>query len=356
MGSANPRTARRAGPRADRPSIRTAATGRGSSPPGAPRGANDVSTNSDERPDAAGLDWSSAEIGRYALKPGQRSEVRVDGAVGYSLRRSRRTRCWLGSPPRSKHGRRSSPRLRPADLREPSPLTGTMPPVARDWWAQASSLPAQLGSATENRSRPEDAPRSELPKRDLRRHLSATNVARIISARRPSTIAPTPGTCLTPSSCPVVVPARVARSRRAGSWRGSGRRRGAGPGVRRPRQLAQDDDLALETLEATDRLEPDDIGRLVGNLVGRQLERAAGVVDRPVPQELVPETPLTPDVALGRRPTGQDDDLPRSDPFVVDQPMELDPDGIDGCAPGAASMIRGGRPARVTAIGSDGPW
>lgn len=45
-----------------------------------------MSTNSDNRPDAAGLDWSSAEIGRYALKPGERSEVRVDGAIGYSLR------------------------------------------------------------------------------------------------------------------------------------------------------------------------------------------------------------------------------------------------------------------------------
>ena len=40
----------------------------------------------DERPDTSGLDWSKAEIGRYARKPGERTEIRIDGAVGYSLR------------------------------------------------------------------------------------------------------------------------------------------------------------------------------------------------------------------------------------------------------------------------------
>ena len=122
-------------------------------------------------------DWSGAEVGRYALKPGERSEVRVDGAVGYSLRLipsnkvlARFTSTLEAWP------EESSPRLRPAGLREPSPLTGTMPPVARDSWAPASSLSAQRESQQlGNRSRREDAPRSELPKRNsLGRHRLAT--------------------------------------------------------------------------------------------------------------------------------------------------------------------------------------
>ena len=45
-----------------------------------------MSTNSDSRPDTSHLDWRTAEVGRYALKSGERSEIRVDGAAGYSLR------------------------------------------------------------------------------------------------------------------------------------------------------------------------------------------------------------------------------------------------------------------------------
>jgi hypothetical protein len=40
----------------------------------------------DERPDTSQLDWSKAEVGRRARKPGERSEFFVDGAVAYQLR------------------------------------------------------------------------------------------------------------------------------------------------------------------------------------------------------------------------------------------------------------------------------
>ena len=37
-------------------------------------------------PDVSGFDWSKAEVGRYARKPGEKTEIFIDGAVGYSLR------------------------------------------------------------------------------------------------------------------------------------------------------------------------------------------------------------------------------------------------------------------------------
>jgi hypothetical protein len=37
-------------------------------------------------PDVSGFDWSKAEIGRYARKPGEKTEIFIDGAVGYRLR------------------------------------------------------------------------------------------------------------------------------------------------------------------------------------------------------------------------------------------------------------------------------
>ena len=40
----------------------------------------------DERPDTSHLDWSRAEVGRRARKPGEKSEFFVDGAVAYQLR------------------------------------------------------------------------------------------------------------------------------------------------------------------------------------------------------------------------------------------------------------------------------
>ncbi len=40
----------------------------------------------DERPDTSQFDWSKAEIGRYARKPGEKSEFFLDGAMGYQLR------------------------------------------------------------------------------------------------------------------------------------------------------------------------------------------------------------------------------------------------------------------------------
>jgi hypothetical protein len=40
----------------------------------------------DIRPDTRNLDWSKAEVGRRARQPGQKSEVFIDGAVGYQLR------------------------------------------------------------------------------------------------------------------------------------------------------------------------------------------------------------------------------------------------------------------------------
>ncbi len=40
----------------------------------------------DERPDTSQLDWSKAIIGRRARKPGEKTEIFIDGAVGYQLR------------------------------------------------------------------------------------------------------------------------------------------------------------------------------------------------------------------------------------------------------------------------------
>jgi hypothetical protein len=37
-------------------------------------------------PDVSLFDWSKAEIGRYARQPGEKTEICIDGAVGYSLR------------------------------------------------------------------------------------------------------------------------------------------------------------------------------------------------------------------------------------------------------------------------------
>ena len=37
-------------------------------------------------PDLSGLDWSQAEIGRHARAPGEKTEICIDGAVGYRLR------------------------------------------------------------------------------------------------------------------------------------------------------------------------------------------------------------------------------------------------------------------------------
>ena len=37
-------------------------------------------------PDVSGLDWSKAEVGRHARKPGEKTVVFVDGAVAYQLR------------------------------------------------------------------------------------------------------------------------------------------------------------------------------------------------------------------------------------------------------------------------------
>lgn len=37
-------------------------------------------------PDVSGFDWSKAQVGRYAKAPGEKTEICIDGAVGYSLR------------------------------------------------------------------------------------------------------------------------------------------------------------------------------------------------------------------------------------------------------------------------------
>ena len=37
-------------------------------------------------PDVSGIDWSKAEVGRHARKPGEKTEIFVDGAVAYQLR------------------------------------------------------------------------------------------------------------------------------------------------------------------------------------------------------------------------------------------------------------------------------
>ncbi len=45
-----------------------------------------VELDDDVRPDTSQLDWSKAVIGRRARKPGEKTEIFIDGAVGYSLR------------------------------------------------------------------------------------------------------------------------------------------------------------------------------------------------------------------------------------------------------------------------------
>lgn len=40
----------------------------------------------DIRPDTSQIDWSKAEVGRGARKPGEKTEIFVDGAVAYQLR------------------------------------------------------------------------------------------------------------------------------------------------------------------------------------------------------------------------------------------------------------------------------
>jgi hypothetical protein len=40
----------------------------------------------DERPDTSNLDWSKAIIGRRARRPGEKTEVFIDGAIAYQLR------------------------------------------------------------------------------------------------------------------------------------------------------------------------------------------------------------------------------------------------------------------------------
>lgn len=45
-----------------------------------------VEDDDDIRPDTSNLDSSTAIIGRGALKPGERTEICIDDAVGYSLR------------------------------------------------------------------------------------------------------------------------------------------------------------------------------------------------------------------------------------------------------------------------------
>ena len=37
-------------------------------------------------PDVSQLDWSKAEFGRYARKPGEKTEIFIDGAIAYRLR------------------------------------------------------------------------------------------------------------------------------------------------------------------------------------------------------------------------------------------------------------------------------
>jgi hypothetical protein len=72
------------------------AQSRESSPHGAPRSANDENTKvaegrfrpdaDEQRPDTSHIDWSKAEIERPARKPGEKTEVFIDGAIAYQLR------------------------------------------------------------------------------------------------------------------------------------------------------------------------------------------------------------------------------------------------------------------------------
>jgi hypothetical protein len=47
-----------------------------------------VNTNDDDavRPDLSSLDWSKAEVGRRTRKPGEKTEIFIDGAISYQLR------------------------------------------------------------------------------------------------------------------------------------------------------------------------------------------------------------------------------------------------------------------------------
>jgi hypothetical protein len=40
----------------------------------------------DIRPDTSRLDWSTAAVGRRTRKPGEKTEIRLDGAIEYQLR------------------------------------------------------------------------------------------------------------------------------------------------------------------------------------------------------------------------------------------------------------------------------
>jgi hypothetical protein len=65
-----------------------AVIGRDSFPHGAPRSANAMPTNVDDDPDLdiPEFDWGRAVRTRTRRLPGERREVRIDGAVGYALR------------------------------------------------------------------------------------------------------------------------------------------------------------------------------------------------------------------------------------------------------------------------------
>src|SRR5437868_6805156 len=77
-------------------------------------------------------------------------------------------------------------------------------------------------------------------------------------------------------------------------------------------ELDQNDDRSLEALEAADRVDGNRVVGLNGDLVGAQGERLPGVVDLPVPEDLVAEPALAPDVGFLEAPPRQDGDLPRS--------------------------------------------
>jgi hypothetical protein len=46
----------------------------------------DRAVDENVRPDTRHLDWSKAEVGRRAVRQGEKTEVRLDGAIAYELR------------------------------------------------------------------------------------------------------------------------------------------------------------------------------------------------------------------------------------------------------------------------------
>ena len=87
-------------------------------------------------------------------------------------------------------------------------------------------------------------------------------------------------------------------------------------------QLAEHDDLALQALEASDGLEEDHVVGLIRDLLWRQPQGTAVVVEGLVPQHAVAEAASAPDVALGRRTARQHRDAEAGHLLLHAEPVQ----------------------------------